>query len=95
MVTIEFFRLDDVDERKNPVQERTTVISLLPTRMEKLAGSATAEEEKIAQEFIDARTSPKAPHANCARSYITLFETDHAEALQVYDLAFKLIASTS
>lgn len=93
LVTIEFFKLDDVAKRKNLLRERAVVIIALHPQLEKLAGGASGNTE--AQKVVDGFTAPNAPHTNCARCFKGLFERDRAEARAVFDRALQLVLSIS
>jgi hypothetical protein len=95
LVTIEFFKLDDVVKRKNLIRERATIIVALYPQLEKLAGSTSASEKAKARELVKGFTSPKSPHTNCALSFKRLYESAPAEAEAIYDRAVALIVSIS
>lgn len=94
LVTIEFFALDDATARKNLVRERAMVIiALYPQLKNQKAGSAV--EKAVAGPLIGAFTSDNAPHANCARSFVRLFEQKPAEAQALFEEAGKFVVATS
>jgi hypothetical protein len=95
LVTIEFFKLDDATRRKNLILERARIIIVLYALFEKLRGDAAAAEKERARQLVDAFTQPTTPHANCARSFMRLCETQATEARAVSDQAFKLLTSVS
>jgi len=95
LVTIEFFKLDDVTARKNLVRERVVVIVALFPQLEKLADAAPGGADPQAQQLIDGFTSPTSAHTNCARSFKRLFESDRVEAKAIFDRAVMLIVSIS
>ena len=83
---IAFFRLDDVEGRRNLFRERAIVIVLLDAKL-RTAGDDSA--------LIDTLTSSSAPHANCARSFVRLFEADSAKAARVAKAAHDFVTSKS
>ena len=95
LVTIEFFKLDDVTARKNLVRERAVIIVALFPQLEKLADAAPGGADPQAQQLVDGFTSPTSAHTNCARSYKRLFKSDRVEAKAIFDRAVMLIVSIS
>lgn len=93
LVTIEFFKLDDFEVRKNLVRERALIILVLFPQLEVLASSGG--QKTAAREIIDACVSDNAPHANCARSFIQLHAHDRAEAEAVCDQALAFMKASS
>lgn len=90
LVTIALFKLDDVETRKSLFRERALVLQALYPQLEK-AAAGVAKAAKLASAFL----SPTAPHANCARSFKRLFDSDRDEAKSVFDLAGELILGMS
>jgi hypothetical protein len=95
LVTIEFFKLDDSSKRKNLYRERAMVIVVLHPQLKKAATGGNSAEAVQARQIVEGFTSSKSAHANCARSFKRLFETDPAEAQAVFDRAVELIRSIS
>ncbi len=95
LVTIEFFKLDDVAKRKNLLLERARAIVTLHPFLEKLANGATGTAKADAQKIVNGFTSPNMAHTNCACSFKRLFNTDRTEAKAVFDRAVSLITSVS
>lgn len=94
LVTIEFFKLDDL-KRKNLFRERAVIILALYPQLEKLSGPASTAEKKKAEELVNGFTSPKTAHTNCATSFVKLFLSDPAEAREFFDRAWELVVSMS
>ncbi|HEU4453042.1 MAG TPA: hypothetical protein VFR81_08275 [Longimicrobium sp.] len=94
LVTIEFFKLDDL-KRKNLFRERAVIIVALYPQLEKLSGPASAAEKNKAEDVVRGFTSPKAPHTNCAASFVRLFLSDPAEAREFFERACDLVVSMS
>lgn len=95
LVTIAFFRLDDV-ERKNLLRERATVIIALFPQLERLRRDDMSNTDKVqSEEVVIAYTSLAAPHTNCARSFKRLFEADPVEAKALFDRSVNFIVSVS
>ncbi len=94
LVTIAFFGLDDFDQRKNLLLERARVITLLYDKLV-ASDSGDAETAQRAGQFIAALTNPKAPHTNCARSFLRLYRADRNEAKAFNAAAEQLLISSS
>lgn len=95
LVTIEFFHLDDVDGRKNLVRERALIITALFPQLERAVDAPTEEKRRIAVKLVKGFTAGKAPHSNCARSFVRLFEQNRAEAEAIFEEAADFIDSIS
>lgn len=93
LATIEFFKLDDVNKRKNLIQDRAMVIVAMYPQLEK-RGKAGEDSAKAAR-LVEGFTNPNSRHTNCARSFRRLFELDPVEAKSVYETAGRLIESAS
>jgi hypothetical protein len=93
LTTIEFFKLDDVNKRKNLIQDRAMVIVAMYPQLEK-RGKAGEDSAKAAR-LVEGFTNPNSRHTNCARSFRRLFELDPVEAKSVYETAGRLIESAS
>lgn len=94
IVTIAFFGLDDVN-RKNLIRERASIIVALFPYLEKLADGAIGQARLVAQGIVSGFTSDRSAHANCARSFRRLFQSDRAEATAVFERTYKLFQSMS
>jgi hypothetical protein len=92
LTTIEFFHLDDVLGRQNLFYGRAISIIALFPQLEAVAKGVNIEK---AQRVIDGFTNDRAPHANCARSYVALYHRDRVEAAKMFEAAGDLIASHS
>ena len=95
LVTIEFFKLDDMAKRKNLFRERAMVVIALFPQLQALTGSGTPAEKAAAQALVDGFTSTKAAHTNCAKCFRRLFDANPAEAKAVFDKACQFILSIS
>lgn len=93
LVTIEFFKLDDFDARKNLVLERARNILALYPQLEVLAGAGG--KTKAARIVVDSYCSSEAPHASCSRSFVELHGRDRIEAELVFDQAVAYVETTS
>jgi len=91
-VTIEFFLLDDVNKRRDLLDERCLLIIALYPQLEKLA--ANPANAKV-RRFVTNRLKPSARHANCARSFKRLFDADPATAETIFQDAFAQLDSKS
>lgn len=86
LVTIAFFKLDDVDERSNLFLERAQGIIALYQRLKDVDDQTlTAQERQDAQDDVDLSISSKMPHANCMRNFVQVFKADPARAKQIYE----------
>lgn len=90
LVSIEFFKLDSVEERSNLILERARVIMALFPQLQQKAGGDT-----VSAQLVDAFTNEKSPHTNCARSFRDLYAANPAEAKAAYEAATALILSKS
>jgi hypothetical protein len=94
LVTIEFFKLDDLSGRKDLFIDRARVIMAMHPQLLNLA-SADAATRARAQGLVAAFTRPMAPHANCARSFQRLFAADPASADALFQAASNYLISNS
>lgn len=94
-VTIAFFKLGDAAEREDLMVERCHLIITLKPLLETVSGNASHVEKAEAQELIEAYTSDRARHANCARCFVKLFRSDQASALVVFQNARRLVIASS
>jgi hypothetical protein len=95
LVTIEFFHLDNVEKRRNLLEERARIIIILYPQLEKITDGASDAKLASAQGIIAKSTSPEAPHTNCARSFKRLYENDRREAEAIFNMSVDLINSSS
>ena len=93
LVTIAFFRLDDVVARKNLMKERARIVYLLRVLLELAEGREGAAAE--AAVLVESMLASTSPHANCARSFVRLYRLDPAQATEVADLAATYLHSGS
>jgi hypothetical protein len=92
LTTIEFFKLDDI-MRKNLIAERARLIcALLPLCK---AASKNGPSAIKAKKLLIAYTEDTTPHANCARSFVKLFQSDAQEACDVESKAAQFITGIS
>lgn len=94
-MTIDFFKLDDAIRRKNLIRERAVVIIALFPQLQRVANGVAGQELADTREIINGFTSGKAPHTNCARSYVKLFQSDPTEAARIFNLVVAFISSSS
>jgi hypothetical protein len=95
LVTIEFFKLDDADKRKNLLRERAIILVALCPQLEKMRGQASATEKTQAKSLVNSFMSSNMPHTNCARSFRRLFESNLSEARALAQVAAGLLATIS
>ncbi len=94
MVTIEFFKLDDPEERKNLYRDRSILIMALYSLLQETRIGAVAQKaaaENTLKEFL----KPELKHLNCAKSFVRLFNKDRAEAKIYYDAAVFFMSKNS
>ena len=90
LVTIAFFRLDDVFGRKNLLKERALVIVALYAMLVK-----AERGDADARATVDTMLLPTEAHANCARSFHRLFRSDRPGADEIVSRVTKFLASRS
>lgn len=96
LTTIEFFKLDDLTDRKNLFRDRATIITALYPQLECLRqGTASAAVLRTAQRLVDGYTAAHSQHANCARSFRATHAQDPHLAEQLFEAAAQLIESGS
>ena len=79
LVTIEVFRLDNTRLRKL-FKHRAFFVRHLFLELEGRANAQTTSERTVHQTAIDNLTDSRAPFANCLRSFLRLYATDHPRA---------------
>lgn len=87
ITTIEFFSLGDANTRGILFKERCELLILLGVFL--LNNSSNDHSEQIIRNLI----SDKSKHANCARSFVRLVDTDSRKAREIYDEAIILIST--
>lgn len=95
LVTIEFFKLDDHNSRKNLFLERIQLIQALFPQLVRLYGIGTEKEKQQARVVVERYTNSEARHANCMRSFNRLYESDPALAQEIYDKTIELFETMS
>jgi hypothetical protein len=95
LVTIEFFKLDDINKRKNLIRERAQLLTALFPQLEVMCGAGLPQDRHIASELVFSYLSSTSPHSNCLRSFVFLFFTVPDEARTVYELAAHLVSASS
>ena len=94
LVTIEFFKLGDPDERENLFMDRARIVTALyPLLRTKAAGGAGDGDKAL--KSVASGHGRRLPHLNCARSFIRLFERAPEEAEAIYKAALRLVFSGS
>jgi hypothetical protein len=94
LVAIAFFRLDDAVKRKNLMLERARLLVGLFPYLEAQT-HLDPSERLLATQFVRSATSPKAPHASCAHSFVRLHKSDPDGAKRLRDAAAAFVLSAS
>jgi hypothetical protein len=96
LVTIEFFKLDDRNKRRELFRGRADVIRELglALRVRDAANTPPAMLERC-RLIIDYHQTPAAPHASCGRSYVKLWGTNPQQAEQLWNDAVDFLATIS
>jgi hypothetical protein len=98
LVTIDFFKLDTGKTRavrKTLMRGRAELIEKLVFALRLKAKATSSAERKQYQEAIDRSTTPSSEHTNCLRSFVRLYESNHAERETVYAGIMKYLDSVS
>ncbi|MEW8333772.1 MAG: hypothetical protein AB2692_22770 [Candidatus Thiodiazotropha sp.] len=94
LVSIAFYRLDDL-RRKSLFRERARVIISLFSFLELTQSAAPQTVRDIYERLVETTTHASAPHANCARSFVKLYQQDRDEAEEVFTLCADYLQSIS
>lgn len=85
LVTIEVFKLDDVNKRKEILRDRAESIEHLYLALRIRDGpTTTVADTQNANQAIVRLTSPKSRHTNCLRCYERLWNSNRPEAEAIY-----------
>lgn len=82
--------LFELDTRGRLLTERAHVLVLLWPHLEKRRSGSKAEQTK-AQDWLDAITAARMPHAGCARAFVRLYQNDLPHAREHYEAACELV----
>lgn len=94
LVTIEFFRLDDVTGRRSLLEDRARLLVALFPQLQ-IASGAQSGDMTRANRLVRAFQADSAPHANCVRAFVRLHGRDAAKAQSLFDDAVDLIEGSS
>ena len=94
LVTIDFFKLGDPDERENLFMDRARIITALYPLLRTKASGGAGDADK-AVKTVASGHGRRLPHLNCARSFIRLFGRVPEEAESIYKAALRLVFSGS
>jgi hypothetical protein len=94
LVTIEFFKLDAVIERKNLITERVRTVVGMYYDLQIIAGEIPGDQNR-SQGNIKGFTSLNTAHSNCANSFKRLFEQDRVKAKSIYEAASDYLQKNS
>ncbi len=96
LMTIWLFRLDDWRRRKELNKDRAEFLEKLFWALRQRDRPTNTRREIVeAKEAISRLTSKRFRHANCLRSFLRLYESDHAEAEVIYDKVVNFLKSIS
>jgi hypothetical protein len=95
LVTIDFFKLDDFNNRKNLVRERALLLTALFPQLEVMCGAGSHQDKQIASELIFSYLAPTSSHSNCMRSFVLKFFTSPNEARAIYESAAHFVSTAS
>ena len=95
LVTIAFFRLDDPIDRKNLFIERAIILIALFPQLEIIEANVPGPDLDNAKMLVEGFQRMNASHANCARSFVKLFEADKDEARNLFFAASAFFATIS
>lgn len=87
ITTIEFFSLSDASKRGILFKERCDLLLILGLFL--FNNSANDQSNNIIKQL----TSDRSKHANCARSFVRLYEIDPDKAKNIYDEAIAFITT--
>lgn len=94
LVSIAFFHLDD-RRRKYLFRERANIIVSLHSFLKLADRAVNPEEKSVYEELVNITTRPSAPHTNCARCFLKLYNQDKDEAYELFQLAVAYLHSIS
>jgi len=94
LVTIEFFKLDDPEKRKNLYRDRALIIMAVFTLLQQTRVGASGGKA-AAQATVDGFLKPQLRHLNCAKSFRRLFDSNSGEAQAIFDRAVRVMTSMS
>jgi hypothetical protein len=95
LVTIDFFKLDDFNTRKNLVRERALLLTALFPQLEAMCGAGSPQDKQIASGLVFSYLASTSPHSNCMRSFVLLFFTAPNEARVIYEFAAGFVSASS
>lgn len=94
LVVIEFFKLND-PKRKSLFRRRAEVIATLYLLLEAARTSTSAVDKQLYAKLQDGLTNDSAEHANCARSFVRLYQQRPADARQFFSLCQEYLGTMS
>lgn len=80
LITIEFFKLDDLNQRKNLIRERALLLTALFPQLEAMCGAGSHQDKQIASGLVFSYLASTSPHSNCMRSFVFLYFTSPNDA---------------
>ena len=94
LVVIEFFKLGD-PKRKSLFRRRAEVIATLFLLLEATKNAANAVDKQLYAKLLDGLTNDSAEHANCARSFVRLYQQRSADAREFFVLCQEYLGTMS
>jgi hypothetical protein len=94
LVVIEFFKLGD-PKRKSLFRRRAEVIATLFLLLEAAKNAANPVDKQLYGKLLDGLTQDAAEHANCARSFVRLYQQRPTDAREFFILTQEYLGTMS
>lgn len=95
LVTIAFFKLDDPLARKNLFRERAMLLLAVFGLLERIQDDTDLSASHEAQQVLAVFLANTAPHANCLRSFVRLYQREPRQAKEIYQKVTDYVLSSS
>jgi hypothetical protein len=95
LVTIEVFKLNNAEERKQLFQARALLLGELYAWLRQEQCATTATDRRAARQWIAILLDSKAPHSSCLNSFNKLYEQDQVRARRLINEARDFLKSAS
>ncbi len=77
------------------MRERANVIVSLHAFLNQMEKAESSAAKEVYVGLVEAYTKPSAPHTNCARSFLDVYNRNKAEAVELFQLAAEYTESIS